>query len=186
MLPLQIYFTKIASIKKEAAMKIPLTPGQAVTIHGWMNPKETLSWMDVLANPMLSFKFLTHNTMIPKELLHKLQPDIKSWVKAGRISLPETPELLSIWVAHPIKDLNVDFGDIVELKWDAKTMKNAGVTYADLKDAGMTHDTMGLFGYTLYEWSQLGLSKTDAEAIPAHALGRLFRLTKGDVLRCLK
>ena len=167
-------------------MKIPLTPGQAVTIHGWINPKETLSWLDILANPVLTFSFLHSTTMIPKELLHRLQPDITSWVKAGRMTLAETPGLLHIWVAHPIKDLKVDFGDIVELNWDAKTMRRAGVTYSDLKEAGMTHDTMGLFGYTLYDWSLLGFTRTDADILPAHSLGRMFGMTKGDVLRCLR
>ena len=167
-------------------MRIPLTPGQAVTIHGWINPKETLSWMDILANPDLSIKFLTTTTKIPKELLHRLQPDITAWVRAERVSLAEVPKYLNTWVAHPLRDLKADLGDIMELKWDAKTMRTAGVTYSDLKEAGMTHDTMGLFDYTLYDWSTLGFSKTDAESLPAHALGRLFGMTKHDVIRCLR
>ena len=69
--------------------------------------------------------------------------------------------------------------------WKAKTMRASGVTYSDLREAGMTHETMGLFPFTLYEWSTLGFSRTDAEAVPAHVLGRLFGMTKPDVLRCL-
>lgn len=169
----------------KAAMKIPLTPGQAVTIHGWMRPKETLSWTDVLANPRLTMGYLNGSLNIPKELLHRMQPDITAWIKAGRVSLEDGPSFLSIWAAHPIRDLKADLADIAAFNWSAKTMRAAGVSYSDLKEAGMTHETMAVFKYTLYEWSTLGFTKADAEALPAHALGALFGLTKPDVLRCL-
>ena len=89
------------------------------------------------------------------------------------------------WGAHPIRDLKADLADVAAFKWNAKTMRTSGVTYGDLKEAGMTHETMGLFGYTLYEWSTLGFSRSDAEGVPAHVLGRLFGMAKVDVLRCL-
>jgi hypothetical protein len=115
-----------------------------------------------------------------------MQPDIKAWVQANRASLSDAPSFIQIWAAHPIKDLKADLADIIGFNWKAKTMRQAGVTYADLKDAGMTHETMGLFGYTLYEWSTLGFSRADADIVPAPILGRLFCLTKMDVLRCLQ
>ena len=167
-------------------MRIILSPGQAVTIHGWMNPKETLTWNDVIGNERLSIRFLIGTAKIPKELLHKVQPDLVAWLKAGRVTLPETHDLLSVWTAHPIKDLKADFGDIVALKWSAQTMRRAGMTYQDLRECGMTNDTMGLFAYTLYDWSTMGFSRSDAEGIPAAHLGRLFGMVKADVIRCLK
>lgn len=169
----------------KSAMKIPLTPGQSVTIHGWLRPKETLSWTDVLANPCLTMAYLDQSVNIPKELLHRMQPDITAWLKAGRVTVEEAPSFISIWAAHPIRDLRADLADVAAFNWNAKTMRNMGVTYSDLKDAGMTHETMGLFGYTLYEWSTLGFARADAESAPAHVLGRLFKMAKVDVLRCL-
>jgi hypothetical protein len=166
-------------------MKIILTPGQAVTVHGWLHPKEWLSWGDILANEKLSVEFLMQNANVPKELLHRLQPDLLAWVQSGRIGLAETQCLHSVFAAHPIKDLKADFPDLVALKWSAQAMRRAGVTYKDLCEAGMTHDTMGLFGYTLYDWSTLGFCRQDAEAIPAACLGRLFGMMKTDVMRCL-
>lgn len=166
-------------------MKIPLTPGQAVTVHGWLRPKETLSWTDVLANPALTMGYLHKSANIPHELLHKMQPDITAWLKAGRVSVEEAPSFISVWAAHPIRDLKADLADVAAFNWSAKTMKSSGVTYGDLREAGMTHETMGLFRYTLYDWSTLGFSRTDAEAVPAPVLGRLFRMAKVDVLRCL-
>ena len=166
-------------------LKIPLTPGQAVTVHGWLRPKDTLSWTDVLANPVLSMSFLHTQANIPKELLHRMQPDITAWTKAGRVQIEEAHTFLSIWAAHPINDLKADLADIAAFKWNSKTMRAAGVSYGDLKEAGMTYETMRWFHYTLYEWSTLGFTRADAEAFPAHALGKLFAMTKQDVLRCL-
>jgi hypothetical protein len=166
--------------------RIPLTPGQSVTIHGWMRPKTTLCWMDVLANERLTMEFLHGYTRIPKELLHRMQPDIQAWVQASRVKLSDAASFIHVWVAHPIKDLKVDLADIMDFQWDAKTMRQAGMVYGDLKEAGMTHEMMGVFKYTLYEWSTLGFSRADAEVIDAATLARVFCLTKVDVLRCLK
>jgi hypothetical protein len=166
-------------------MAIPLTPGQAVTIHGWLRPKEWLSWTDVLASPGLTMQYLNETANIPKELLHRMQPDITAWLRAGRVHMDDAPTFMHLWAAHPIRDLKADLGDVIAFQWNARTMRGSGVTYSDLRDAGMTHDTMALFGYTLYEWSTLGFSRADAESMPAASLARLFQLTKADVLRCL-
>jgi hypothetical protein len=164
-------------------MKIPLTPGQSVTVFSWMSPKETLSWKDILADEKLTFAFLRRQACISKELLYRLQPDIQAWVASRRVTLDDILDL-SMWEAHPTKDLKADLGDLVQLKWKASTMRNAGVTYADMVDAGMTPDSMGLFGYTLYDWTTLGFTESDAAGFSAPALGRLFGLTRADVSRC--
>jgi len=165
-------------------MKIPLTPGQIVTIHGWLTPKETLSWTDVLADEKLTFAFLHGQTKIPRDLLHRLQPDIAAWVSARKVELQDTPLLLP-WGAHPIRDLKADLGDMIHVGWSAESMRKAGVTYADLVEAKMTPSSMPLFGYTLYEWSTLGFCEPDAARLTAPELGRLFGMTRGDVSRCL-
>jgi hypothetical protein len=164
-------------------MKIPLTAGQSVTIHGWITPRPTLSWSDVLGDERLTFTFLHTHTNISKELLHRLQPDIGAWVSAKRVDLADTP-MLTIWGAHPIRDLKADLGDLVSTGWGAFGMRRAGVTYADLVDAGMTPDSMILFGYSLYDWITLGFGESDAAGFSAPALGRLFGLTRADVSRC--
>jgi len=166
-------------------MKIPLTAGQSVTIHGWANPKETLNWTDILSKPSLTLKFLVLDARIPKELLHRVQPDIAAWKNAERVSLGDI-SMLSPWSAHPIRDLKADLSDLINANWPAETLRKSGVTYTDLLDVGLTPETMGMFGYTLLDWSSLGFSKADAEKIPANHLARLFNLTRADVLRCLK
>ena len=172
--------------KKTKPTHIPLTPGQSVTIHGWLRPRDTLTWTDVLANGSLSMEFLHTKTKITKELLHRMQPDIKAWLNAGRVSVEETPSFMHLWTAHPIKDLNAGLDDMIRFQWDAKTMRAAGVTYADLCEAGMTCETMAVFGYTLYDWSTLGFGRPQAEAIGLADTWRLFKMQKQDVLRCLQ
>jgi hypothetical protein len=166
-------------------MRIPLTAGQAVTVHGWWNPKETMTWTDVVGNERLTLQYLHRDVKIPKELLHRMQPDIKAWVALGRASVDDMA-LLGPWGAHPMRDLNANLGDIIHLKWSAQALAKAGVTYSDLLEAGLTHESMGLLGFTLYDWSQLGLTHEDAQKIPSHVLGRLFNLTRADVAKCLK
>ena len=164
---------------------IPLTPGQSVTIHGWLRPKDTLCWTDVLANGSLTMDFLNNKTKITKELLHHMQPDIKAWVQSGRVRIEDAPQFMHVWPAHPFNDLKADLDDVINFKWDAKTMRATGVAYSDLCDAGMTHETMAFFGYTLYEWSTLGFGRAEAELLSVPDTWRLFHMNKADVLRCL-
>jgi hypothetical protein len=164
-------------------MRIPLTAGQAVTIHGWLAPKKTLSWNDVLNSDNLTFRSLHFDTNITKDLLYKMQPDISAWVKHGRVCLGDIAHLAH-WSAHPIRDLKADLGNLLDMHWSAAEMHQRGVTYADLVEAGLTHETMALFGYTLYEWSTLGFRQADAEALTEASLSRLFRMTRVDVIRC--
>ena len=170
-------------------MRIPLTAGQAVTIYGLMSPnlKETPSRNDVMANSQLTFAYLVGYTSIPKELLHRLQPNIGAWVAAGRVTLENAPASAhSIWSAHLIKDLKADLGDVIQMGWPASVLSKAGVTYGDLKEAGLTHEGMGLLGYTLYDWGGLGFTAQGALALPPHVLGRLFKLTPAEVAACLR
>ena len=166
-------------------MRIPLTAGQAVTVHGWLSPKETLTWTDVAGNDCLTFAFLNTRARIPKELLHRMQPDITAWVSLGRAGL-EDLAALGPWGAHPIRDLKANLGDLIHMRWTAQALSKTGVTYADLVEAGMTNESMGMLGYTLYDWGLLGFTSADADKLPAPVLGALFNLTPGDVARCLK
>jgi len=167
------------------ATKIPLTAGQAVTVFGWAHPKEHLTWTDILARERLTFAFLITDARISRELLHRLQPDISAWVSANRVSMADITNLKA-WEAHPIRDLKADLGDLLDSGWPAETMSKVGVTHSDLLEAGMTPETMAIFKYTLFDWSTLGFSKADAEKIPGPQLARLFKMTKADILRCLK
>jgi hypothetical protein len=165
-------------------MKITITPGQAVTIHGWMRARESLTWGDILANDSLTFSKLLE-LRINEHSLHVLQPDLDAWVRASRVTLEDTPRL-TLWGIHPIRDLKADLADIVGMRWSAETLAKVGVTYHDLTDAGLTPETMVLFNLTLTGWAHIGLKRNHLENAPPHTLYRLFNMSKLDVLSCLK
>jgi len=166
-------------------MKIQITAGQAVSIHGWIRARRNLTWGDILADENMMFQGLLGYNLTETQL-HMLQPELEAWIKAGRAKLMDCPRLSSLWGAHPIKDFRADLADMVNMKWGSDVLMKMGVTYQDLLSLGITPETMNLFGFTLMMWSTLGFGRMDAERIPAPILFRLFNMTKQDVLACLR
>jgi hypothetical protein len=166
-------------------MRLRLTAGQSVFLHGLMAPKRTLSWEDVLANDAFTLpRLLAANLSLVA--LHQLQPDPAAWVRAKRVSLPDCP-LMAPWGAHPTRDFGADLGDIADAKWSVDTMLAMGLTYADLEDVGLCLSNLRLFTHVSFlGWAQLGLSRAHVADAPEHALVRLFGLSKFDVIRSLK
>ena len=166
-------------------MKIPLTPGQAVTAHGWVRARCCLTWGDVLANEGLTFRFLLNTCRLPESQLFTLQPDLEAWVKADRATLEDAPHMAA-WGAHPIRDFHADLAELIRMGWPPETFKRLGVTVDDMAGVGLSPDTMMLFGFTLHGWATLGLSRAFAERIPVHTLFRLFKMPRMDVLASLR
>ncbi len=166
-------------------MKIPLTPGQAVTAHGWIRARRCLTWGDVLSNDALTFKFLLATVRLPEHTLFALQPDLEAWVRAERATLEDAPHMLA-WGAHPIRDFRADLADLIRMGWSPDAFKRLGVTMDDLTAVGLTPDNMRIFGFTLHGWATLGMTRAYAERIPMHTLYQLFRVPRPDVLASLR
>lgn len=165
-------------------MRITLTAGQAVSIHGWMRARYSLTWGDVLANDRLNFaELLSFN--LREQDLYVLQPDLQAWVRAGKAALVDCPRMRP-WDAHPIRDFRADLADIVGMHWPTETMVKMGVTYDDLLLLGLTPETMTLLNYTLLMWASMGFRRNHAETVPPQTLYRLFGMTKQDVLASLR
>jgi hypothetical protein len=165
-------------------MKIALTPGQAVSIHGWWRARESLTWGDVLAKEELTFaKLLSYN--ISEQDLYVLQPDLQAWIRTSRAALVDCPRMKA-WDAHPIRDFKADLADIVGAHWTHDTLARLGVAYAELQELGLTPETMNLFNFTLMMWTAIGFRRAHAELIPANTLYRMFGMAKQDVLACLR
>ena len=168
-------------------MRLRLTPGQSCYLHGWMTPKPTLTWGDVLVTPSMTFQNLL-SAGLSLAALHQLQPDASAWAKAERATLTDCPAMVDLWGAHPVKDFGADLGDICAVKWSAETMQHMGLTFNDLVQLGLTQHNMALFTHiTLRGWALLGLSRADVVRVPDFVLARLFdNMTKADVMRSLK
>ena len=165
-------------------MKITLTPGQAVSLHGWWRARPSLTWPDVLADEGLTFTRLA-SVNLREQDLYLLQPDLQAWIKLSRVTLADCPRM-RLWDAHPVRDFKADLADLISMKWTADTLARMGVSYADLQSLGVTADTMALFNYTLMMWASLGFQRAHAVDVPHNTLYRLFNMSKQDVLACLK
>lgn len=165
-------------------MRIHLTPGQAVTIHGWWLARQGLTWGDVLSNDRLDFATLLSYKLTEQEL-YVLQPDLQAWIRAEKAELKDCPRMRP-WDAHPIKDFKADLSDIIRAEWSADTMARVGITYDDLLALGVTAEAMPLFKFTLMMWTHIGFKRHHAERIPANQLFALFGLSKQETLSCLR
>lgn len=165
-------------------MKITLTPGQAVTIHGWMRARQTLCWGDVLCTDGVDFAKLHGACKIPEASLHALQPDLHAWIKNDRAVLRDCPTMRS-WAAHPTKDFKADLSEMISMNWDVATLQKMAVTYEDFLEIGLTPENMQLFNLTLVGWSALGFKRKHAETVNPAILYRLFGMPRQDVLASL-
>ena len=165
-------------------MRLKLTPGQAVYLHGWLEARRTLRWADILANPALTFARLLSARLTPLSL-HQLQPDVGAWIKHRRAQIEDCSNM-EPWSAHPIKDFHADLADLIALRWSPECLIRMGVSYTDLVEAGLTPANMALFDFTLLGWCQIGLSRNDVQDMPEHVLVRLFGMSKSDVMRALR
>lgn len=167
-------------------MRLPLTPGQSCYLHGWLNPKTTLSWSDILKNPSMTLQNLTSAGLSLTDL-HAVQPEVSEWVRAGRVTLADCPSMADKWGANPIRDFQADLGDIAGFKWSAESMMKMGVGYKELVDIGLTPASMVVFTHvTLHGWSTMGFTRSDAAQIQEPMLIALFCMPKQEVLRSLK
>ena len=166
-------------------MKINLTPGQGVLVHGWIRAREYMTWGDILNSEKLTFQYLTQTVGLSETVLHTLQPDLQAWIKHNRVVLSDCP-CLGLWDAHPINDFKCDLADLIRMRWQPDAYKKMGVHYDTLLTLGLTPETMTLFGFTLMSWIHLGFNRTHCSPIPEPILYRLFGLPKQQLLSCLK
>lgn len=167
-------------------MRLKLTPGQGVFLHGWLAARLTLSWQDVLANDSLTFQRL-RAANLPLAALHQLQPDVAQWITAKRAALADCPDMQALWGGDAIRDFGADIADLMLTEWPPATLTAAGVTYDRLVELGLTPVNMVLFKQlTLLGWSQIGFVRAHAEQMSEPHLIRLFGMGKADVLRSLR
>ena len=167
-------------------MRLKLTPGQSCYLHGWLNPRPHLAWTHIRANPRFTLQHLL-SAGVDLDDLHRLQPDVSEWIKAGRVTMADCPLMAELWGAHPVKDFRADLGDVAGFRWSVDSMIKMGLTYRDLVELGLTPASMILFTHvTLHGWSQLGYTRADAAQVSEAVLVALFCMPKQEVLRSLK
>lgn len=165
-------------------VNIVLTPGQAVTLFGWLRPRESLRWQDVVEAERLTFAFLRKCGLTPKQL-HALQPDMSQWARYGGVKLQDAADMVPLWSTNPVQDLRLDIADIIQAQLPSEKLRLLGITFDSMCDMGLSPDLMRLFGYTLQGWINLGLRRTHIEAMTDWQCIMVFNMQRTMALQCL-
>ena len=173
---------------------IKLEPEQTIAIHGILMPKRTLTWRDVLESPGITMR-LCVRAGIPIDRLHRLQPDIREWIRHEKVTVEECA-FMKPWRPDPFTDLGCQsIGDLVVYR-DSITPQmliDAGITFDALhRHRGLTPELMVMLKYSVDDWVRLGLTSEFLEHILATDTNnskhwsRLFGvLTRADVERLI-
>ena len=181
---------------------VPLTPAQAVRVHGWFNPSRRLDWATVRSRGDLDFctlyrmlcgKIVNASSPIGSSALDSLftlQPSFKEWVSERKVSLVDCEVMHRRWVIKPLEDFGpgrIKVGEILQAGLSCSALKGCGVTVDRLVDVGMTPGIMALFRFTLEEWLSLGLGRRHVETMTHAQVEEVFGATKNVLeasLRC--
>ena len=95
---------------------VPLTPAQAVRVHGWLNPSRRLDWATVRSRKDLDFCSL-YSMMCGRvvnatsslgsaalDSLFAMQPSFKEWVSERKVSLVDCEVMHRRWTIRPLED----------------------------------------------------------------------------------
>lgn len=113
--------------------------------------------------------------------LYKLQPDPKQWMSLDRIDVHDIREMSS-WNIHPIHDMKCTLSQLALLHWSADALVRVGVTYDDLVKQGLTVQVMPIFGFTLLDWSTLGLRRNHLSDACDRDCAQVFGMSKNQVV----
>jgi hypothetical protein len=158
-------------------MHIVLTPAQAVTLHGWLNPREMLTWQDVVNNENITFTHCRACNISLKNL-HKIQGTIAPWLEHGAVTMGQAVEMSEFWEVNLIPDFHVDLSDVLSMQLTPEQLRKVSVTYDALLNLGMTPATMQLFGFTLTQWMNIGLQRKHLQYMTDAHIVTLFGMTR--------
>jgi hypothetical protein len=130
---------------------------QAVRLYGFtLSAKRTLTWPDVLLHRGISLRACI-DAQIPVEKLHRVQPDIREWMRHGKATLADA-HLMRLWRPHPFADLGCKVADLVieRSSLTPQVLIDGGVTFQEMcRDHGLTPKIMPILKYTPDDWVAL-------------------------------
>lgn len=205
MIPPHTTVASVLSNNSTAAMMgrtpgtIPLQPYQSITIHGWMNPKWTLTWNDVMQNDGITVRMLvtkagitqvtccfcgflfgeptlthTYTQTQTQQQLRRLQPDVTKWIKTKNLSFSDVPYMLE-FPLHPITHLGGNIATLIDYQYPPEVLQKLRITYRLLKEGlYMNTQWMMMFHFTLAEWQMLGFTRADLGAMDTHEIMAVF------------
>lgn len=157
-----------------------LTPIQSVTIHGWFNPKRTISWEDILSDSSITVKRLVVDAKLSQESLKKIQPDIFEWINKKYVSYGDVPHMTG-FPLNPISHLHGDISTLVTHRYSAQTLSAVGLTYKKLQSHHLNAKWMKLMNFTLKEWMCLGMNLSDINCMSEGEVVEIFGTCKATI-----
>ena len=136
---------------------IRLEPEQSLQLYGLLNPKRTLTWRDVLENHGITLRRCIVVACIPADKLHRMQPDIKEWIRHGRTTVADASHM-GPWRPHVFNDFGCSIGDLVLYRQylTPQMLVDSGIDFRTLRDRyGLTADLMVMLKYSADDWVRL-------------------------------
>ena len=133
---------------------VRLTARQSTLIFGWLDPRPTLAWGDVVRLG-LSLDRLVSYGFRSTDLL-TLQPDPAQWAQHAGAGLKHARLL---W-ANPFLHLGADLADVMGMGLTLTDMVRMGITHAQLRSHGMTDRMEAFCKLDEIEWQMLGKGAT--------------------------
>lgn len=158
-----------------------LTPLQSVTIHGWLYPKRTLSWDDIVANDSITVKKLAVDANISQESLKLIQPDIYEWIHKKYVSYDDVPYMTG-FPLNPITHLNGDISTLVQHRYSPQVLSAVGLDYGKLQMNHLNVRWMKMLNFTLREWMTLGMTVQDVASLSNSDIAEVFGAKKEAIL----
>lgn len=155
-----------------------------MAIHGWLSPRRTLSWDDVLASDHLTPEFLVCKARFTQQRLMSLQPDIYEWIHKKYVGLDDVP-FMTGFPLDPIRHLNGDISTLITQRYPCELLQDLGYTYRWLRESQrMDSKWMSLLGFSIKQWvSQLGMTVEDVKRDMSDAdAWEVFGITRDAVL----
>lgn len=108
---------------------ILLNPLQSIKIHGWLNPKRTLCWEDVLRYDELTVMNLVDDGMLRREDLKLIQPNIYEWIEKKYVTYEDVP-YMTCFPLDPIIHLHGDISTLATYKYSFEVMQEIGMNFS--------------------------------------------------------
>lgn len=160
---------------------IHLTPMQSCALHGWTNPRRTLTWDDLCKNKSLTLKKCLDNGLRAEDL-RDLQPDVYMWIMHKEASFHDVERMLA-WPLHPIYHLSGNISDLASMRYPPAVLRRLGITYDYLRtDMFMDDAWMKMLSYTPDQWAEIGFTRSHAAAMGKFRLLDIFGLDYDSVM----
>ena len=160
---------------------VKLSEGQTIRVYGLLPVSSVLDW-DTVRRLSLQFKWLHDKLKLTSRQLHNLQPDVDAWVAAGLVDIGDCAHMTA-WPLNPLVHLKTPVDKLIS--HGADSLRKYGVTFAQMRQAGLSYDMMQLFHFSLLEWQTLGFALVHAQHLSDTQARLLFGMSAADtVLGC--